>query len=207
MEYVLTAKPRDRKGKEYAKKLRKDGWVPAIMYGKGEANATLMINAHDFETFFRKSHGENVILTLKVEGNQEKKVIVKDIQRDPIYGKLEHVDFQIIHAGEKIVANVPIVLNGTPKGVKEGGVLEHNIKEVQIRAVPSKLPPHIEFNIDSLEIGDAIKIGDIKIEDIEVLDDPEEIICAVHHGRKEEEKPQEEATEEETQEEGGEESE
>ena len=202
MEYILTAKPREKKGKEHAKKLRRDGWVPAIMYGKGEANTMLMVEAHAFETFFRKSHGENVILTLKIEGDKDKKVIVKDVQRDPVYGKLEHIDFQIVHEGEKIVASVPLVLVGTPKGVKEGGVLEQNLKEVQVRAVPSKLPPHIEFNIESLGIGDMIKVEDIKIEDVEVLEDPEEIICVIHHGRKEEVTPEEGTEEAPEQEEG-----
>ena len=206
MEYTLTAKPREKKGKEHAKKLRREGWIPAIMYGRGEENTLITINIHEFETFFRKSHGENVIVTLKIEGAKDKKVIVKDVQRDPVYGKLEHIDFQIIHEGEKIMTNVPIILKGTPKGVKEGGVLEQNLKEVQVIAIPSKLPQHIEFNIEDLEIGDMIKVGDIKIEGVEVLDDPEEIICMIHHGRKEEEitptEEEGEATEE--QEEGGE---
>ncbi len=204
MEYTLTARPREKKGKEYAKKLRREGWIPAIMYGRGEENTLISINTHEFETFFRKSHGENVIVTLKIEGNGDKKVIVKDIQRDPVYGKLEHVDFQIVHEGEKIVASVPIVLEGTPKGVKEGGVLEQNLKEVQVRAIPAKLPPHIEFNIENLEIGDMIKVEDIKIDGVEVLDDPEEIICVIHHGRKEEEEPTAEGEVTEEQEEGGE---
>lgn len=186
MEYMLTAKPREKKGKEYAKKLRRDGWIPAIMYGRNEKNSLISINAHEFETFYRQSHGENVIITLKIEGSDEKKVLVKEIQRDPVLGKLQHVDFQIIHEGEKIVANVPIILKGTPKGIKEGGVLEQNLKEVHIKAVPAKLPPHIEFNIENLNIGDMIKVEDIKIEGIEVLDDPNEIICVIHHGRKEE---------------------
>ncbi len=204
MEYTLTAKLREKKGKEHAKKLRREGRVPAIMYGKGEGNTLITINTHEFETFFRRSHGENVIITLKIEGKGDKKVIVKDIQRDPVFGKLEHVDFQIIHAGEKIVASVPVILTGTPKGVKEGGVLEQNLKEVQVRAIPSKLPPHIEFNIENLGIGEVIKVEDIKLEGVEVLDDPEEIICVILHGRKEEEKPApEEGETTEEQEEGG----
>ena len=205
MEYVLTGKKREKKGKEYAKKLRKDGWIPAVIYGKGEENLHLMINAHDFETFFRASQGENVIISLKVEGADDKRVIAKEIQRDPVYGKLQHIDFQIIHKGEKIVANVPIVLIGTPKGVKEGGVIEHNIKEVEVRTIPSKLPPHIELNIENLGIGEMIKVGDIKLEGIEILEDPEEIVCVVLHRRKEEEeKPAaEEGETEEEQEEGG----
>ncbi len=203
MEYVLPAKLREKKGKEYAKKLRKKGWVPAIMYGKGEVNTPLEVEAHAFETFFRKSHGENVIVTLKIEGKKDAKVIVKDVQRDPVFGKLQHIDFQIIHEGEKIVATVPIILKGTPKGVKEGGVLEQNLKEVQVKAVPANLPPHIEFNVESLDIGDMIKVGDIKLEGVEIFEDPEEIICMVHHGRKEEEiAPQEEAGEASEQEEG-----
>lgn len=202
MEYVLTAKIREKKGKEYAKKIRREGWAPAVIYGKGEENTNIIINTHDFETFFRKSHGENVIINLKIEGKGDKKVIVKEIQRDPIYGKLQHVDFQVIHAGEKVVAKVPVVLVGTPKGVKAGGILEHNIKELHIRAIPTKLPPHIELNIENLGIGDMIKVGDIKLEGVEVLDDAEEIICIVLHGRKETpEVGEEEATEE--QEEGG----
>ncbi len=202
MEYSLTIKKREEKGKEQAKKLRRAGWIPAVVYGKGEDTTLVMVPEKEAELFVQRTYGESVLVNISID-KQNKRVILKDVARNTISGKIMHIDFQIVHKGEKIHAEVPVLLTGTAKGVKEGGVLEQVLREIEVLSIPSKLPPHIEIDISDMEMGQSIKVADIEKKDIEILTNPDEVIVTVLHPRKEvkivEEVP-EETTEEETEE-------
>ena len=165
-------------GKSAVRKLRAAGMLPAVMYGHGEETKPIKINAHEFEKLWHKIKGESVIINLKL-GDTSKLAVIQDIARHPVTGKILHVDFHLLHKGEKVEVTVPVITVGTPKGVKMGGILEHIMRELTIRALPDNIPPHIEIDVSELGLGDSIHVKDVKIEGIEIVEDPEEPIVTV----------------------------
>jgi large subunit ribosomal protein L25 len=178
MEVRIKAQIREEIGKSAVKKLRREGFLPAVAYGAGEKTLSLKINKHDFLKFLRSIKGESVLIKLAIN-RRVKTAILKDIERDPVTGEVLHVDFQLLHKGERVSVTVPVVLVGTPEGVKMGGVMEQILREIEIRAIPSKIPAHIEVDVSGLKIGDSIHVRDLKLEDVEILEDEESTIVTV----------------------------
>lgn len=198
MAHRLKAEKREERGKEAAKKLRKNGYIPGIVYGAGEENTPIKLKSHDFNKFLASLKGESVVIDLIIDG-KKKNAIIKEIARDPVTGNVLHVDFQILHRGEKVTLTVPVVLVGTAQGVKMGGILEQLLREIEIRAIPSKIPAHIEVDVSSLKVGESIHVRDLKLKDIEILEDPDEPIVTIlmpKKGIEEEVVVEEEAAEE-----------
>lgn len=181
--YKLGSEYREVSGKRSARKVRAEGRVPAVLYGHDEETLAISIS----ETELRKvlaSKWETAIVGLTIAGKVKKEcnAIIKSVQQHPATGKILHVDFQYIRSGEKIRLDVPIVLSGVPRGVKEmGGILEHGLREAAIRSMPRHIPESIELDVTDLGIHDAIHIGDIveRFPDIEFLDDPEATLAIV----------------------------
>lgn len=174
--------------KEKAKHLKKQGKIPAILYGHKVKPQMLFVNYNDFSRVFVKV-GESGILSLKID-SQEKDVLVKEVQKDPISGKYIHIDFYQIKKGEKIKATVPFVFVGEAAAVKElGGVLEKPLEEIEVECLPKDLPHEIKVDITSLKTFDhIIRIKDLKIPaEIKVLEDQEEAVALVSPPRAEEE--------------------
>ena len=120
----------------------------------------------------------------KIEGEKEpKKCVIKEIQRDPVSGKFLHVDFLGVRMGEKITVTVPLVLNGTPAGVKSGGIMEHLIRELEIECFPRHLPEKLEVDVSNLEIGDSIHVSNLKFENMAILDDPDSAVVVIEAPR------------------------
>ncbi len=190
MQRKLKAEYRQGTGKSVTRKLRAQGKIPAILYGAGEENRLLVLDAHDTDVFLKHQAGESPVVSLEIDG-ETVDVIIKEVQRDPVFGKLLHVDFQILHKGEKVIVEVPVVVKGEAVGIKKGGVLEQVIREVEVRAIPSKLPRAIEVDVSHLDIGDAIHVRDLKVEEgVEILEDPEQTVVTILAPKKvEEEKP------------------
>lgn len=178
-KFVLNFLKREKSGKGAARQLRRDGFIPCIIYRGGES-APIQISSKEILPFMNIATREKLFVTLKFE-NVEKQAILKDYQVDPITGKLLHVDFMEVSATEKIRVTIPIMLIGEPIGVRQDkGVLQHGISEVEIEAIPEKIPGHIEVDVSHLEVGDAIHVKDIKFEEgIKVLSEPEEVIATV----------------------------
>lgn len=177
--FVLNFLEREKSGTGAARQLRREGFIPCIIYRGGES-VPIQISSREILPFMNIATREKLFVTLKSE-NVEKKAILKDYQVDPITGKLLHVDFMEVSATEKIRVTIPIMLIGEPIGVKQDkGVLQHGISEVEIEATPEKIPGHIEVDVSHLEVGDAIHVKDIKFEEgIKVLSDPDEVIATV----------------------------
>ena len=181
-EINLEVKTRERKGKEQTKKLRQDGIIPAVVYGAGENGLALEIKTKDLRTLLKATKGENVIVNLNIdEGKSEsKKVLIREIQRDPVWDNILHVDFQHISLTEKITVKVPIHVIGLSTGVKnEGGILEHILRDLEIKCLPTEIPQHIEVDVTELGIGDAVHVKDLKLEGLEVLTDINRSIVTV----------------------------
>jgi large subunit ribosomal protein L25 len=181
-EIVINAKARDKLGKEHAKKLRKKGIIPAVVYGAETAPLSLEVEAKSFHALLRSGVGENVIITLNIDDqkNGNRKVLIREVQRDPVWGNILHVDFQQITLTKKLTLNVPIHLVGTPIGVQQdGGILQHVLRELEIECLPTDIPEKIEVDVSNLRIGDSIHVGDIRLEGVELLSDPQGSIVSV----------------------------
>lgn len=180
-EIVLKVKSREKVGKEYAKKLRRNGFIPAVVYGQKTPSLPLEIEDKSFSAILRGGVGENVLVTLSMDDEKDgqRKVLIREIQRDPVKGDVLHVDFHEISLSKKLSIQVPIHLVGTPVGVKEGGILQHVLRELEVECLPTAIPEKIDVDVENLKIGDSIHVADIKVENVEILSDPESSIVTV----------------------------
>lgn len=189
---VLAAEPRERSGKESARKIRRAGRIPAILYGRGKPSVPLSLDPRDLEKLLQTSDaGLNTLIDLKLpkDGKQgEKVVLVKEIQRDPVRGYLLHVDLLELDLTETVEVSVPIHLTGKSKGVEMGGVLDHTLRELEIECLPRAIPDEIEVDVSQLEIGDVIHVSDLRLpEGVELRSDPELAVAHVFAPAAEEE--------------------
>ena len=180
-EITIEARKRTGTGKEKAKKLRKKGLIPAVVYGPGDEPLPLEINAQSLNTILREGKGENVIITLNIDGGQnDKKVLIREIQHDPVLGDILHVDFQHVLLTKKITVKVPVHLVGIPIGVsKDGGILQYVLRELEVECLPTDIPEKVEFDVSNLKIGDSIHVKDAKLEKATILSDAEGSIVTV----------------------------
>ncbi len=176
-QITIPAQERSGIGGNHPRRLRRKGLIPAVLYGGGEETISLALD----QARIKKESGtlhENQIVALEIEGAGDarpRSAIVKDIQIDYISGAFLHIDFQQISLDEKLNATVSVEAVGDPIGVtRDGGILEHTLREVEIRCLPADIPEAIEVDVSTLEIGDSIHVGDIRFgEGIEVLTEPE----------------------------------
>jgi large subunit ribosomal protein L25 len=163
-ELTLAARIRDSKGKEVAKKLRRDEQVPAVFYGPGAGTVKLVVDYPELQKIVKQTAGENVILALQIEsdsGSDTKRVMLKELQVDPIKDTYLHVDFYEISMDKEITVDIPIHLVNIPKGVTEGGILQHVRRDLTVSCLPDKLVEHLEVDVSDLDIGDSVHIGDV----------------------------------------------
>jgi large subunit ribosomal protein L25 len=180
-EIVLKVRAREKAGKEYAKKLRRNGFIPAVVYGQKTPSVPLEIENKSFSALLRGGLGENVLVTLYMDDEKDgqRKVLIREIQRDPVKGDVLHVDFHEISLSKKLAIQVPIHLVGTPVGVKDGGILQHVLRELEVECFPTAIPEKIDVNVENLKIGDSIHVADINVENVEVISDPQSSIVTV----------------------------
>lgn len=189
MTIILEAQKREIIGKK-TRELKAKGIIPAVLYGHGVQNKNLAINAAAFDRIFAEA-GESTLVDLKIEGETPVKTLIADVQYEPVKHKITHVDFHQIRMNEKINAQIPVKFVGEAKAVKElGGVLVHNLSEVEIRCLPNDLIHEIAVDISVLNTFDeAIKISDLKLPTtIEIIGhEPDDVIAVVARPRTEEE--------------------
>lgn len=178
-ELKLKAELREEKGKSVAKKIRKNGEIPCVIYGHGEPAIPSSVKQNDFEDVLKRNpHGVGVV-NIEIKGKEMFWCLIKSIQKDPISDEVLHIDFQHLHKGEKISLDVPVEPVGTPIGEKEGGVLEQTTHEVRVSVLPSNIMSVFTVDVSNLEIGDAIHLRDIDIGDAELEDNPERTVFNV----------------------------
>jgi len=169
-------------------KTRKEGKIPAILYGHKIDNLQLEINYLDFEKLYREA-GENTVIDLKI-GNDSRNVLIHDVQRDVLTNKPMHIDFYQVRMDEKITVSVPLVFVGESSAVKDlAGVLVCNVHEVEVEALPKDLPHEITVDISAIKnFDDHIYIKDLPVsKQVEIMDEPESIVASVVPPRSEEE--------------------
>ncbi len=170
---VLEVSTRSYTGKKASRKLIRQEKIPAVYY-KGEENIALEVGINVFQKFMNSGHS---IITLKIDGKEEKQAILKKVQFHPVKSMPMHIDFMGITVGERIKTEVSLVMVGEAPGLKLGGFMEHKLRSLEIECLPKDLPENIEVDISSLGLGEAVHVKDLSLENIKVLTDPEELIC------------------------------
>ncbi len=192
---TLTVKSRKELKKTVTRRLRKEGQIPAVVYGHNEP-ISISVNEREFNKKFH-SVSENTIITLVEDGKQIADVLVKDYQEDITREQITHLDFFEVEKGKKLKTRVPVVIEGSSVGVKLGGVLEQLLTEVNVECLPKNIPAKLVVNIDKLDIGDSIHLNEVEVfEGVKFLDELDQIVVHVVHTRAEEVTEEEEETDE-----------
>ncbi len=192
-EVTLQADTREAAGTRRARRLRRTGHVPAVVYGKNLEPLTVTVSSRDLYGVLHTEAGLNALINLEV-GDDKVLTVAREIQRHPVRGDITHLDFIEVSLTEAIQADVSIEFVGIPVGVREeGGIVETIETTVSIRALPTEIPASIELDIETLNIGDTLKLGDLPtIEGVEYVDDEDRAIVSILAPRKiEEELPAE----------------
>ena len=176
----LEVRERERRGSADARRLRRQGLIPAVLYGKGKGAHAICVPERELRRVLTGPGGLHTILDVAVEGKQATHAsILKDYQQDPIRGTIAHVDFHEVRLDQPIHATVAVQLLGDPVGAKEGGVLAQVQREVNVEALPMEIPEHLELDVSSMGIGDTLRLADLPPrEGVTYLDDPEDTVLA-----------------------------
>jgi large subunit ribosomal protein L25 len=188
-----TALKVDKRSKEELKKnasrrLRTEGFIPAVVYGLAQKPLEIKINSKDFKDTIKGKSLSNLILDMhvKVDGKDKTETtLIKDMQKDPINADILHIDFIRIQMKTEVEATVPIhILNEEiSTGIKEeNGVLQHGLREVHIMSLPADIPDTLEYDIKELHIGENVRVSDLNVkEGIRILNNPEEVVVSIIH--------------------------
>jgi large subunit ribosomal protein L25 len=185
-ELTLEVSRRERTGKEVARKLRASGRVPAVVYGGHRDPVAIEVDRKSISELVQKSeHGVRSIFLLKMAGtDQQRHAMIKDIQIDPVSRKMTHIDFVRVMMDEVVRVSIPVHLNGTPIGVKEGGLLDFQVRELHVECLPNAIPDTIEVDVSELGHHDYLRVSDLKApEGVKVLDDPDRVVVGVTHAK------------------------
>jgi large subunit ribosomal protein L25 len=177
----LKAQPRQEKGKSATRKMRASGRIPAVVYGHGDETRMVTVDAHELQLLFKRVHYENTLIEIDIEGEGAPvKTLIREVQSHAHKPLVLHVDFQQVHAGERIQVDIPIRLHGTAAGTRVGGVLMQTITDLPVRCLPDRIPEAIDIDIAHLEINDAIHLRDITLpEGVESDFEGDRTICSI----------------------------
>jgi len=184
-EVSLQAEKRTSQGKGEMRRLRATGKLPAVIYGDGEAAETVQIDTHEFKMLLQHYAAESILIDLVVDGASTAKVVLKDIQYEPLHGHPIHADFQTVNMTQKLTFTVSLNFVNEPKGVTlEGGVLETILRELEIECLPSNMIDHIDADIGDLAVGDSLRVEQLDVPaDVEVLMAGDVVVANVHAPR------------------------
>ena len=187
MAVKLRAERRDDLTKSYTNQLRNKGLIPSVVYGNDKEAITVAVENIELLKTLR-DEGRNAVITLDIEQGESVEVMLHEYQVDPLRDEVIHADFYVVDMSQEMDVTVSIQLEGEPAGVKEGGILQQPLYELQIRATPANIPDQITINVADLAIGDAISVADLdKADGYEVTEDPDTTIVTVTAPQAEEE--------------------
>jgi large subunit ribosomal protein L25 len=196
MEFVLNATKRDETGTLAVTKMKRKGFVPINIYGPDSENVNAYVKSDELESLKAKV-SESSLINVKVEGDDHH-VIIKDVQYDPIHGKIIHVDFYEFQKGHKLKMTIPLEFVGVPKGKEVGGKEEIFVRDVEIETLPKYIVDKIEVDISDLDVKDSLRLKDVKLPpESTLLDDPERVIVEIVGAAPVEEETEEEESSEE----------
>lgn len=179
----LTARIRTQTGKEYSKQIRRQGEIPAVLYGKGKEPASLIVKYAEIRSLVHTDGGSRSVIDMTISGSDDERtehVMIKEIQQDPVKDTYTHIDFLAIDMNKPIKTKVMLNFVGEPIGVDTGGIFQSILREVEIECLPKNLPEHLDVDVSGLETGHALTVGDIRIpEGSTLLTHIEETIATV----------------------------
>jgi large subunit ribosomal protein L25 len=177
----LEVQEREHRGTRESRRLRRDGMIPGVLYGRGHKPHPIYVPERDLRRVLTGSAGLHAILDVVLSGQKTTHAsILKDYQVDPLRGKIEHFDLQEVRLDETIQTSVVIELVGESVGAKAGGVLSQVSREIRVEALPLEVPERIELDVSAMEIGDALRLSDLSPRDgVTYLDDPETVLATV----------------------------
>jgi large subunit ribosomal protein L25 len=187
-EVTLEVTRREGSGKGVARKLRQQGKIPAVVYGGHRESVSITVDRKSVSELITKSeHGMRSIFLLKMaDSDQQRHAMIKDIQIDPISRRMTHVDFVRIVMDEAVRVTIPLHLTGTPIGVKNGGLLDFQARELHVECLPGAIPDSIDIDLEPLDIHHYLRISDLKVPaGVKVLDDPERVVVGITVARAE----------------------
>jgi large subunit ribosomal protein L25 len=193
----IVVQPRDVTGSRAARRLRKTGLIPGVLYGHGKEATMFAVDPHVLRGALSTGAGTHAVLEVTVEGHKRAHhAIIKDMELDPVKSTLTHLDLQEIRLDETIETTVAVSFEGEAKGIKAGGMLDESTREVTIKGLVTAIPEHLVLDISEMDINDTAKVGDLVVpEGIEILDDLEQVLCSMLPPRKVEEEDEEGAAE------------
>lgn len=175
-EVVLQAEVRTQTGK-HTKAMRRSGRIPGEYYSRGESNIHIAATPVGLKPLIYTS--ETHIVNLKLDNGESKTCVLRNVQFDPVSDLPIHFDLQGVKADEELTIEVPVMLSGTPKGVKDGGTVQHVMHRLKVSCLPKFIPDHVEVNIAELGINQSIHIRDIKVANVQILESESSTIVAV----------------------------
>jgi large subunit ribosomal protein L25 len=185
-EVTLEVTRREATGKEVAKKLRRDGKVPAVVYGGHREPVAITVDRKTVSELIQKSeHGIRSVFLLKMAGSdQQRHAMIKELTIDPISRKMRHIDFVRVIMDEVVKVTIPVHVIGTAIGVKEGGLLDFQVRELHVECLPNAIPDSIDVDVTPLGGHEYFRIKDLKLpEGVKVLDDEERVVVGVTHAK------------------------
>lgn len=176
----LEVAERDSRGSSESRRLRKQGFIPGVLYGRGKQPHAFCVHERELRRVLTGPSGLHAILDVVLDGQKTTHAsILKDYQQDVITGRIAHIDLQEVRLDEPIQAQVVIELVGESQGTKEGGVLSQVSREINVEALPLEVPERIEVDVSAMNIGDTLRLADVaQQEGVTFLDDPEETVLA-----------------------------
>jgi large subunit ribosomal protein L25 len=176
----IVVREREKLGSSDSRRLRREGLVPGVLYGRGKTPHAFAVPERELRAALTTSAGLHAILDVVLDGQKTAHPsVLKEYQQDPLRGKITHVDFHEVRLDQPIQATVVVQLVGESPGAKEGGVLTQVTREINVEALPGSIPEHLDADVSSLGIGDALRLADLQApEGVTLLDDPEETVLA-----------------------------
>jgi large subunit ribosomal protein L25 len=185
-EVTLEVTRREATGKEVAKKLRREGKVPAVVYGGHRDPVAITVDRKAVSELVQKSeHGIRSVFLLKMAGSdQQRHAMIKELTIDPVSRRMTHIDFVRVIMDENVKVTIPVHVTGTAIGVKEGGLLDFQVRELHVECLPNAIPDSIDVDVTPLNGHEYLRVKDLPLpEGVRVLDDPERIVVGVTHAK------------------------
>ena len=178
-EVSLAATSRTTLGKGPARRSRRQGNIPAVVYGPETDPKPIEVTERAFRAAIKQAAGTSAIINLDVNGKSSK-VIIRDIQRDPVTSHVVHVDFHAISMNKPLHLSIPLTFTGTARGAKtDGGILQTTMRELEISCLPADIPEHIDVDVTDLGIGDSIHVRDLEVPNAKILAEPQRTVVVV----------------------------
>lgn len=179
---LLEAKAREGNSKGYTKQLRANGFIPGVIYGRNKAALKIFLTLKELEQALTHG-GAKKLLTINLsnnEGQAKVPAMIKEMQTHPLKGVLTHVDLYQVDLKEKVVAEIAVNLTGEPQGVKEGGILQQQIRALEVECLPTEIPDSISFDITNLAIGDQLLVQDLPVlAGVELITEGEKVVANI----------------------------